>query len=112
MLSRRYPTLAEALRAGFAVTALDLTGASADLPIGLAAPVHVLPGDPMPPGTDAVLPPEGVEATGTGFEAVRPIHPGGGVRRAGHGDGRAGAHIAAVGAVLSGPVLSCCGCGG
>lgn len=94
------PPVAEALRAGLAVVALDLTGASAGLPIPLAGPVHVLPGDPLPPGTDAVLPPEGVEAIGTAFEAIRPINPGEGVRRAGH-DGRAGAPIAAAGAVMS-----------
>lgn len=94
------PPVAQALRAGVAVAALDLTGASAALPIAMTAPVHVLPGDPLPPGTDAVLPPEGLEATTTGFAAIRPIGPGEGVRRAGH-DGRAGTPIAVPGRVMS-----------
>ncbi|NKX44482.1 hypothetical protein [Roseicyclus persicicus] len=97
---RDTPPVAEALRAGFAVTALDLTGASAGLPIPLGAAVPVLPGDPMPPGTDAVLPPDGVEPIPTGVAAVRPIAPGEGMRRAGH-DGRAGVVLAPMGTILS-----------
>ena len=94
------PPVAEALRAGYAVTALDLIGASATLPIPLAVAVPVLPGDPMPPGTDAVLPPDGVEETPLGVAAIRPIAPGEGIRRAGH-DGRAGVALAPMGTILS-----------
>lgn len=94
------PSLPEALREGFAVTALDLTGASASLPIALQAPLRLLPADPLPPGSDAVLPPDGVEHTQAGWEAIRSVSPGFAVRRAGH-DGRAGALIAPTGAWLS-----------
>jgi molybdopterin biosynthesis enzyme len=94
------PPVAEALRAGFAVTALDLTGASAGVPIPLATAAGVLPGDPLPPGADAVLPPDGVEANAAGWDAIRPVGPGEGVRRAGH-DGRAGALIAPAGMRLT-----------
>jgi molybdopterin molybdotransferase len=94
------PPVAEALRSGYAVTALDLTGASAALPIPLVAAVPVLPGDPMPPGTDAVLPSDGVETMPMGVAAIRPIAPGEGIRRSGH-DGRAGVALAPRGTVLS-----------
>lgn len=94
------PPVDEALRAGFAVSSLDLTGASASVPMPIAAPARLLPADPLPPGADAVLPPDGVEATGTAWEAIRPVGPGEGVRRSGH-DGRAGALIAPAGATVS-----------
>lgn len=90
------PPVAEALREGFAVAALDLLGASAGSPVPLAAPVRVMPGGALPAGTDAVLPEDGTE-TGAGLnEAIRPVSPGEGVRRAGH-DGRAGTVIARAG---------------
>lgn len=92
------PPSAEALRAGFAVAALDLTGASASVPVPLGdAARRVHPGDPLPPGTDAVLSEDGVETGPGGAEALRPVGPGEGVRRAGH-DGRAGARLAPAGA--------------
>lgn len=100
LLPQDLPRDMQALRAGFAVAALDLMGASAALPQPLAAPLRVVPGDSLPPGTDAVLAEDGVEHTGTGPEAIRPVGPGEGVRRAGH-DGRAGAPIAPAGARLS-----------
>jgi len=90
------PHVAEALRGGFAVTALDLTGASASLPIPLGGAPRVAPGDPMPLGTDAVLPEDGAEAAPGGMGATRSVSPGEGIRRAGH-DGRAGAVIASAG---------------
>jgi molybdopterin molybdotransferase len=94
------PREMQALRAGLAVTALDLTGASAALPQPLSAPLRVVPGDSLPPGADAVLPEDGVEHTGAGAEAVRPVGPGEGVRRVGH-DGRAGDRIARAGERLT-----------
>lgn len=94
------PPHPEALRAGVAVAALDLAGASASLPIPLAHPVRVLPGDPLPPGTDAVLPAVGLDTVAGGLVAIQTVAPGEGVRRAGH-DGRAGAPIAAAGAVMN-----------
>jgi molybdopterin biosynthesis enzyme len=60
----------------------------------------VVPGDTLPPGTDAVLAEDGVEHSGTGPEAIRPVGPGEGVRRPGH-DGRAGTRIAQAGARLT-----------
>lgn len=94
------PPIDEALRAGFAVSSLDLMGASASVPMPLVAPMRLLPADPLPPGTDAILPPYGVEAAGPAWEAIRPVGPGEGVRRAGH-DGRAGSVIAPAGALVS-----------
>ncbi len=93
------PPVAEALRAGVPVMALDLTGASASVPVPLGQAARVRPGDPMPPGTDAVLPEDGIEGGPSGPEAIRAVGPGEGVRRAGH-DGRAGALIAAAGTRL------------
>lgn len=89
-----------ALRDGFAVASLDLTGASAGVPIPLAAPQRVSSADPLPPGTDAVLPVDGVEAGPAGWAAIRPVNPGQHVRRAGH-DGRAGAVMAPAGTPVS-----------
>jgi molybdopterin molybdotransferase len=94
------PPVAEALRAGLAVAALDLTGASADVPVPLGAARRVLPGDPLPPGADAVLPEDGAKGGPGGWEALRALAPGEGARRAGH-DGRAGAVIARAGTRLA-----------
>lgn len=99
-LPQDLPPANEALRAGFAVAALDLVGASAGSPVPLADPARVVPGDVLPSGMDAVLPEDGTE-TATGWcEAVRPVNPGDGVRRAGH-DGRAGDVIARAGTRLA-----------
>ncbi|MDG3041269.1 molybdopterin-binding domain-containing protein [Roseicyclus marinus] len=94
------PAQPEALRVGVAVAALDLAGASASLPIPLAHPIRVLSGDQLPPGADAVLPAVGLETLAGGLVAIQTVAPGEGVRRAGH-DGRAGAPIAAAGAVMT-----------
>jgi len=120
------PPVTEALRAGFAVPSLDLTGATAHLPVPLGRPVRVRPGDPLPPGCDAVLPEDGAEADGAeadgaaangaaaaasgrdgaattgapGIAATRSVRPGEGARRAGH-DARAGAIIARAGTRLA-----------
>lgn len=54
------PMSMTAMRDGFAVEAASVGGASAYAPISLARPPPwVEAGQPMPPGTDAVLPPEG-----------------------------------------------------
>jgi molybdopterin biosynthesis enzyme len=87
------PQRTQALRAGYAVAALDLVGASVGTPVPLMDPVRVLPGDMLFAGMDAVLPEDGLE-TGPGWaEAIRPLNPGEGVRRAGH-DGQAGELLA------------------
>lgn len=90
------PSGHEALRAGYAVSALDLVGASSDAPLPLPAEHPVVGGEALPVGTDAVLPAEGVEPGAFGLDAIRPVHPGEGVRRAGH-DARAGERFADAG---------------
>lgn len=94
------PAQAQALRAGLAVAALDTVGASAGAPVPLGDVARVLPGQPLPPGADAVLPEDGVEGCAALVEAIRPVDPGEGTRRAGH-DGRAGALLAQPGAVVT-----------
>jgi molybdopterin biosynthesis enzyme len=94
------PLQPQALRAGFALAALDLVGASVGSPMPLVDPIRVRPGDMLPAGMDAVLPEDGLE-TGLGWaEAIRPLNPGDGVRRAGH-DGQAGDLIAPSGTRLT-----------
>ncbi|MCC1481676.1 hypothetical protein [Roseibaca sp. Y0-43] len=90
VLPHDMPPVSEALRAGVAVAALDLVGASPGAPVPLSDPVAVVPGAALPPGTDAVLPEDGIERWGAMAEAMRPLSSGDGARRAGH-DGRAGA---------------------
>jgi molybdopterin biosynthesis enzyme len=86
-LPQDLPPATEALRAGYAVAALDLVGASVGNPVSLHAPVRVLPGAPLPAGTDAVLPEDGIDSAAGLHEAIRSANPGEGVRRTGH-DGR------------------------
>lgn len=99
-LPQDMPPVSEALRAGFAVAALDLVGASTGSPVSLWDPVRVVPGDPLPSGTDAVLPEDGTDIVAGCFEAVRPVSPGDDVRRAGH-DGRRGGVIGHTGTRLA-----------
>lgn len=99
-LTHDMPSRAEALRAGFAVAALDLVGASVGMPVPLSDPARVLPGQALPAGMDAVLPDEGVTTEAGWAEAIRSVHPGEGVRRAGH-DGQAGELVAAAGTRLT-----------
>ncbi|MBN2759846.1 MAG: hypothetical protein JXQ79_05045 [Rhodobacteraceae bacterium] len=95
-LPHAMPPRSEALRAGIAVSAMDLVGASPGAPVPLSDPVQVFPGDPLPPGADAVLPTDGLEQRGSMSEAIRPVSPGEGARRASH-DGRAGDRLVAAG---------------
>lgn len=101
-LPQDMPPAAEALRAGLAVAALDLVGANAGAPVPLGAPARVVPGAPLPPGTDAVLPEDGSEAMAGHVEAIRSVAPGEGVRRAGH-DGRGGETVLRAGRRLGPP---------
>jgi molybdopterin biosynthesis enzyme len=94
------PPQAVALRAGFAVAALDLMGACADMPLPAGPAVPVVPGQPLPPGCDAVLDGSELDWQGGLALALRAPAPGEGVRLAGH-DARAGAPIAQAGAGLS-----------
>jgi molybdopterin molybdotransferase len=99
-LAQDMPQHAEALRSGYAVAALDMMGASPDmpLPLGMAQLLH--PADPLPPGCDASLPPDAVEDGPAGLCALRAPAPGEGVRRRGH-DGRAGTELAPAGAQIT-----------
>lgn len=99
-LAQAMPPATEALRAGFAVAALDLLGAGTGSPVPVGNPVRVVPGASLPPGTDAVLPEDGTEIVGGLAEAIRPVSPGEGVRRPGH-DGRAGDLMIAAGTRLT-----------
>lgn len=94
------PRATEALRAGFAVAAFDLVGASSGTPVPLPTSVRVRPGEMLPQGTDAVLPEDGTDSAGGQPEAIRAVIPGEGVRRAGH-DGRTGETILRAGQRIS-----------
>ncbi len=81
-----------ALRDGYAVEAALLGGASPYAPVRLLPPVWVEAGEVLPAGTDAVLPPEGLD----GRDAVADVFVREGVREAG-GDLRAGDALLAAG---------------
>jgi molybdopterin biosynthesis enzyme len=94
------PREAMALRAGFAVASQDLVGVSAYAPLILAnAPPLVEAGDHLPLGCDAVLPQDGLLATGAIVEIVASVMPGENVCRAGE-DARAGQVLRRAGQVL------------
>ncbi|MBR0670304.1 molybdopterin-binding protein [Neoroseomonas soli] len=91
------PAMPVALRDGWAVAAADTLGAGPYSPVVLAGPpLRVRPGDGLPPGTDAVLPPFDLEMTGPFAQAVQPVAPGEGVRRPGE-DIAAGTVLRAAG---------------
>ena len=96
VLPHDLPRRHEALCAGFAVNALDLMGASAALPFPLPGARQLLPGMPLPPGTDAVLPRDCTRIINEQAEAIQAPNPGEGIRRTGH-DGRKGEVIARAG---------------
>jgi molybdopterin biosynthesis enzyme len=78
------PAQATALRDGWAVAASDVVGATSYAPVPLAAPpTWVETGEPMPAGTDAVLPPDAVIDSRGHAEIVADAAPGENVRRAG-----------------------------
>ncbi|MGY6695100.1 MAG: hypothetical protein ACXIUW_03595 [Roseinatronobacter sp.] len=98
-LLKDIPETAQAVRAGYAVAALDLVGACAALPIPLGQPQYVKPGDALPVGCDVVLPQSATEDIGAGPEAVQSPGPGEGVRRIGH-DGRKGSVLLETGCIF------------
>jgi molybdopterin molybdotransferase len=94
------PSSASALRDGWAVSADRVTDAGPYAPALLEpSPLWVEAGQPMPSGTDAVLPVDAVAITKTGAEAHASAAPGEGVLAAG-GDIAAGAILRRVGQIL------------
>jgi molybdopterin molybdotransferase len=78
------PPLAIALRDGFAVNAAAIAEAGPYAPVALtAAKARIDTGDPMPRGTDAVLPLDAVTWRGQSAEAIGSVLPGDGVLPAG-----------------------------
>ena len=78
------PATALAQIDGYAVTALDLAGASALSPVYLPSPPpFVGAGDRLPQGTDAILPPQLLENGGPFATAYGEVFPGEGIWRKG-----------------------------
>ena len=95
------PPADRALRDGVAVMAEATLGAGGYnpilLPAGSAAPVSA--GEPLPPGTDAVLPVEGAQASPLCVEVLDALPAGSGVERRGE-QARSGATLLPAGRVL------------
>ncbi|TWA71477.1 molybdopterin molybdotransferase [Azospirillum brasilense] len=80
-----WPPADRAARDGVAVASSDTLGAGSYNPVPLPGAVTVAAGEPMPPGTDAVLPVEALQADGPFIEALGSAAPGDGVERRGEG---------------------------
>lgn len=84
LAARPVPDRPAASRDGWAVAAAETLGAGPYAPAVLpVAPARVAPGDPMPPGTDAVLPPFDLDAEGPLPQALAALAPGEGMRQPG-----------------------------
>jgi molybdopterin biosynthesis enzyme len=94
------PAVATALTDGVPVLAADLVGAGPWAPVPLSPCQPVRAGDPMPPGTDAILPPDAVDRTGPMPLALAEAMPGLCLRAAG-ADLAAGHIIAPAGLSLT-----------
>jgi molybdopterin biosynthesis enzyme len=77
------PAAAEASEDGLAVRAASLDGAGPYAPVVLARPDVLAAGEPLPPGTDAVVALRDVTRRGEIAELTQPTAPGEGVRPAG-----------------------------
>jgi molybdopterin molybdotransferase len=77
-----WPPAARAVIDGYAVRAADCDGASDYNPLTPAA-APIAAGWPMPPNTDAVLPPEAAQPTSRGLEVFAPVARGAGILPAG-----------------------------
>lgn len=96
-LDRALPAHSMAVRDGWALTSIELAGASSYAPVPLAAaPMWVEAGDTLPEGCDCVLDASAVERVGPLFQVLGEAIPGAGVRRAGE-DFAAGAVVIAEG---------------
>ncbi|WP_353858067.1 molybdopterin-binding protein [Azospirillum formosense] len=80
-----WPPADRAARDGVAVASSDTLGAGSYNPVPLPGAATVAAGEPMPPGTDAVLPVEALQADGPFVEALDSAAPGDGVERRGDG---------------------------
>ncbi len=80
-----WPPADRAARDGVAVVSSDTLGAGSYNPVPLPGAVTVAAGEPMPPGTDAVLPVEALQRDGPFAEALGSAAPGDGVERRGEG---------------------------
>ncbi|MDQ2103198.1 molybdopterin-binding protein [Azospirillum isscasi] len=80
-----WPPADRAARDGVAVASSDTLGAGSYNPVPLPGAVPVAAGEPMPPGTDAVLPVECIQADGPFIEALGSAAPGEGVEGRGEG---------------------------
>ena len=95
------PSRPVALRAGLAVCALDLVGASNHSPVMLRERPHMVSaGEYLPPGCDAILDPAAIEICGASIEVTETAEPGAHVRLAGH-DLADGQLVAAAGTTLT-----------
>lgn len=91
------PPVAVALREGWAVASAETLGAGPYAPAPLPSdPPWLQPGDPLPPGTDAVLPPFDLLREGPYAQATQPVAPGEGARQPGE-DIAAGTTLRAAG---------------
>ncbi|ALJ36202.1 molybdopterin biosynthesis protein [Azospirillum brasilense] len=80
-----WPSADRAARDGVAVASSDTLGAGSYNPVPLPGAVTVAAGEPMPPGTDAILPVECIQTDGPFVEALNSVAPGDGVERRGEG---------------------------
>ena len=75
------PVAPMALQDGWAVAAAETLGAGPYAPVLLAAaPARIVPGELLPPGTDAVLPAFALVQDGPFAQVLEPVAPGEGVR--------------------------------
>ncbi|TDH58899.1 molybdopterin-binding protein, partial [Dankookia rubra] len=108
------PPAPMAFQPGWAVAAADTLGAGPYAPVPLAAaPARVAPGDLLPAGTDAVLPPFALDLDGPFAQVLEPVAPGEGVRLPGE-EVAAGTLLRRAGERLAPrdlPALAACGIG-
>lgn len=93
------PSADRASRDGVAVASADTFGAGSYNPIPLMSATPIAAGEPLPPGTDAVLPVEAMQQDAGFIEALGSVAPGDGVERRGEGV-RAGTVLLEAGRVL------------
>lgn len=107
-----YPLSAIATRDGWAMTTMDVVGASSYSPMLLGElPVWVEAGDALPDGSDCVLEPEMLERRGAIVQVVSEIPPGTGTRQIGDHAKQGDALIAAGKKIGSREIAIACAVG-